>query len=105
MDEQEEASQGKAGPSKTLKDADEGISSPMIVGNGPATAGKCPDEMHLTVHLKLLALFPDITVMQKFGALRVMLMRAPAALMLVGNGPALAGKAAVSVRVCAYTMY
>ena len=37
--EEEEGVQGKAGPSSPLKDADEGISSPLVVGNGPAAAG------------------------------------------------------------------
>ena len=37
--EEQEGAQSKAGPSSPLKDADEGISSPLVVGNGPAAAG------------------------------------------------------------------
>ena len=41
----EEGSQGKAGLSTPLKDADEGISSPLVVGNGPASAGRSPHDV------------------------------------------------------------
>ena len=35
---EEEQIAGRAGPSKPLKDADEGINSPLVVGTGPASS-------------------------------------------------------------------
>ena len=57
--EEEEGSQGKAGPSTPVKDADEGISSPLVVGNGPASAGRSPDDVLISAgcHAKVCQAF------------------------------------------------